>query len=239
MAAISDKDYANYLSIRKESAHQNLVKLEELSGVADGSNAAFTAGRTYIVDRNGNDNIDVAVANGDVIVYVNNTPVVVNAVDPVSGLITLASAPANGATVLATYAYSVLSDAEVDDYRKQAIDFVHRSISKIVAVSDWVADTDVPPLVRSVVRIYAAGLILIGDQGLNTDNEESSKDGYKRLQTAKNLLKEYISQVTNPDGTTKPIVASGKSDGELFARNRDLSTYNDSVSREDAFMRKD
>ena len=97
--------------------------------------------------------------------------------------------------------------------------------------------TGVPPIVQTVVRIYAAGLILIRDHGLNTDTENSSKDGYKRLSTAKSLLQDYLDEVGNASGSAARVTVSSASDGNIFERNTDLSTWNESVSTTEAFMR--
>jgi len=236
MAAVTDKDYSSYQDIREESGHYHLVKFEELTGLANGSNTIYYAKNTFIVDRNYNDTIDVGSVDGDFIAYVNDVAVQVNAVNVETGAITLASAPANGATVLGSYAKSALSDAKVDKYRKEAIDWAQRKLKGILDYTTW-EDTDVPPTVKTFVRLYAGALILIRDYGLSADTEESSKDGYKKLASAKSILMDFINEIADASGSTARVVASGRSDGNLFARNTDLSTYNESVSQDDSFMR--
>lgn len=238
MAVAVDLDYSSLQNIREESGHQHLVKLETPSGTADGTNVTFTVGRTYIVDRNYNDAIDVASVAGDVVVYDDAVAVEVATVDTTTGVITLSSAPSNGSAILATYAYSLLSDTKVAQYRDEAIDYVQRKINGVIDFGAW-EGTDVPPIVKTVVRIYAAGLILIQDHGLNTDGEGSSKDGYKRLSTAKSLLAEYLEEVGGASGSTSRVTVASRSDGNIFTRNTDLSTYNDSIDSTDAFMRGD
>lgn len=236
--AVTELDYSSLQDIREESGHQHLNKLEELSGTKNGSNTVFYAKRTYIVDRNYNDTIDVASASGDVIVYVNDVAVSVSAVDQDTGAITLAAAPANGATVLGTYYHSALSDTKVGKYRDEAIDYVQRKVNGIIDFGAWTSETT-PAIVKTVVRIYAAGLILIRDYGLNADTENSSKDGYKRLATAKSLLADYIDEISDASGSTARTSVSSRSDGNIFARNTDLSSYSDSVDQTDRFMRRD
>lgn len=240
MTAAADLDYSSFQDIREEAGHQHLMKLETPSGTVNGSNTVFTVGRTYIVDRNYNDTIDIATASGDVIVYDDNVAVAVSAVDTTTGVITLTAAPATSSVMLVTYAHSVLSDAKVTKYRDEAIDYVQRKINGIINYGAWTdADdsTGVPPIVQTVVRLYAAGLILIRDHGLNTDTENSSKDGYKRLSTAKSLLQEYIDEVDDASGSSSRVTVSALSDGNIFERNTDLSTYNLSVDATEAFMR--
>lgn len=238
MAAVTDKDYSSLQDIREEAGHQHLNKLEALSGLVNGSNTDYYVKRTYIVDSDYNDSLNVNTTSGDVIVYVDDTAVNVSAIDPNTGKVSLTNAPANGATVLGTYYHSSINDVKVGKYRKEAISYVQRKINGIINFGAW-TDIDVPPIVQTVVRIYAAGLILIRDQGLNTDNENTSKDGYKRLSTAKSLLTEYLDEVSDASGSSTRVTVSSRSDGNIFPRNRDLSTYNDSVGDTEHFMRRD
>lgn len=238
MAAVTDKDYSSYQDIREEAGHQHLNKLEELSGLANGSNTIYYAKRTYIVDRNYNDTIDVASVSGDVIVYVNDVAVSVSAVNTDTGAITLGAAPANGASVLGTYYHSALSDAKVDKYRKEAISYIQRRMNGILDYESW-EDTDVPAEIKTYTRMYAAGLILIRDHGLNADTELTSKDGYEKLKQVKAWLKEYLMEVSDDSDASTPTVASTKSDGNIFTRNTDLSTYGESSSVDEHFMRGD
>lgn len=234
---MAELDYSSYQDIREEAGQHHLNKLESLAGVKNGTNKIFTSSRTYIVDRNYNDTLDVG-SSGDVIVYVNNIAVAVDTIDPNTGQITLIAAPANDATVLATYAHSAISDTKVAKYRKEAISYVQRKINGIIDFGAWTSET-IPPIVQTVVRIYAAGLILIRDQGLNADTENTSKDGYKRLSTAKSLLTEYLEEASTDSTSTNKTGVSSKTDGNLFYRNTRLSEYNDSVAKDDHFMRRD
>ena len=236
MAAVSDKDYSSYQDIREESGHYHLVKFEELTGLVNGSNTIYYAKNTFIVDRNYNDVIDVGAVDGDFIAYVNDVAVSVSAVNVETGAVTLAVAPAVSAVVLGSYAKSALSDAKVDKYRKEAIDWAQRKLKGILDYTTW-TDADVPATVKTFVRLYAGALILIRDYGLSADTEESSKDGYKKLASAKSILMDFINEIADATGSTSRVVASGRSDGNLFARNTDLSTYNDTVSQDDSFMR--
>ena len=135
----------------------------------NGSNTIFTVGRTYIVDRNYNDTIDVGVS-GDVIVYDDNVAVSVASVDTTTGVITLTAAPVTASVIKISYAYSLLSDAAVTKYRNEAISWVQRKLSGIIDYTVW-TDTTIPDEIKTIVRNYAAAWILIKDQGFNTDTE--------------------------------------------------------------------
>jgi hypothetical protein len=237
MAAVTEKDYSSLQDIREEAGHQHLNKLETLSGIANGSNKNYYTKRTYIVDSNYNDVLDNG-DSGDVVVYVNDDAVTVDTIDGNNGKIVLAAAPPNGATILGTYYHSSINDVKVGKYRKEAISYVQRKINGIIDFGAW-TDVTIPAIVQTVVRIYAAGLILIRDQGLNADTENTSKDGYKRLSTAKSLLQEFIDESVDDSTSGSKASVSSRSDGNIFRRNKDLSTFNESTSTEEHFMRGD
>lgn len=238
MAVVSEKDYSSLQDIREESGHQHLNKLEALTGLANGSNTNYYVKRTFIVDSNYDDVLNVDTSSGDVVVYVNDSAVEVSAIDANTGKVSLKDAPANGATVLGTYYHSSINDTKVAKYRKEAISYVQRKINGIINFGEWTDET-IPPIVQTVVRIYAAGLILIRDQGLNADTENTSKDGYKRLSTAKSLLGEYIEEESGGNASTARVRTSARSDGNIFPRNTDLSTFNETQSTTEHFMRGD
>jgi hypothetical protein len=235
MALAVDLDYSSLQDIREESGQQHLVRLENPSGLVNGSNTIFTVGRTYIVDRNYNDTIDVGVS-GDVIVYDDNVAVSVASVDTTTGVITLTAAPVTASVIKISYAYSLLSDAAVTKYRNEAISWVQRKLSGIIDYTVW-TDTTIPDEIKTIVRNYAAAWILIKDQGFNTDTENSSKDGYKRLTIAKDMLAEYLDEVSTASGSSVRVTVSSRSDGNLFYRNTDLTDYNESVGSTEFFMR--
>ena len=235
MALAVDLDYSSLQDIREESGQQHLVRLENPSGLVNGSNTIFTVGRTYIVDRNYNDTIDVGVS-GDVIVYDDNVAVSVASVDTTTGVITLTAAPVTASVIKISYAYSLLSDAAVTKYRNEAISWVQRKLSGIIDYTVW-TDTTIPDEIKTIVRNYAAAWILIKDQGFNTDTENSSKDGYKRLTIAKDMLAEYLDEVSSASGSSVRVTVSSRSDGNLFYRNTDLTDYNESVGSTEFFMR--
>ncbi len=235
MALAVDLDYSSLQDIREESGQQHLVRLENPSGLVNGSNTIFTVGRTYIVDRNYNDTIDVGVS-GDVIVYDDNVAVSVASVDTTTGVITLTAAPVTASVIKISYAYSLLSDAAVTKYRNEAISWVQRKLTGIIDYTVW-TDTTIPDEIKTIVRNYAAAWILIKDQGFNTDTENSSKDGYKRLTIAKDMLAEYLDEVSTASGSSVRVTVSSRSDGNLFYRNTDLTDYNESVGSTEFFMR--
>ncbi len=210
-------DYVTLVGIRKEAGLHHEQKVQVLTGSADGSNKIFYAPRTFIVDRN----YDDALNSDDVVVYVNNVAVTVEAVNGITGAITLVAAPANGATVKATYAYSVASDDEVEGYREEAQDWLNRKVKSYLDPTTLTEET-FPKIWRAIVRLYAAGLMLIRDYGSSADTDLSSKDGYEKRKTAKAMLEDWVVDQMDDADTSTPVSTTVKTDGNIFARNDDL-----------------
>lgn len=228
---------ATLLAIRREAGlHHQKIK-EVPGGVRDGANQVFTTQRVYLVDRNADDTFTLA----DVVAYVDDLPVAISAVDGSSGAVTLTVAPASGTAVKLTYAYSVLSDVEATQYRKEATDWLRTAIRSQVppAVYDaYTADT-YPSIFSTIVRLYCAGLLLIRDYGSSADTDLTSKDGYKKLQLAKSMLNDWLMETADDSETATPVTGSMKTDGNLFPRQTDLDgTLNPIYPDTDEFFHK-
>ena len=116
MAAV-EKDYSTLQDIREEAGHQHQKVQESMVGSANGSNAIFYVAKLPLVDHN----YDDAVGITDAIVYDDGVPVTISAINADTGAITLASAPANGSVMKASYWYSTVTDTRVTGVRLEAI----------------------------------------------------------------------------------------------------------------------
>lgn len=231
------KDYSSLQDIREEAGHQHINRLESLTGATNGSNTEFYVKRTYIVDTNYDDELNVGTSSGDVIVYDDDVAVEVSAIEANTGKVTLSSAPASDSVMLATYHHSVLSDAKVTKYRNEAISYIQRRLKGVLDYTTW-DSADVPDEIKTYTRMYAAGLILIRDHGLNTDTELTSKDGYEKLKLVKAWLKGYIAELGDDADATAQVSVSTKSDGNLFKRKEDLSLYDDTINPDNFFKNR-
>lgn len=153
---------------------QRAVQESPALGVADGTNTIFTTRKAPLSDTA----YDDAVDNSDVVAYVNGSAVPVKGVNADTGAITLVSAPANGATVLLTYRFQSVTDANVDDVICEAQDLIDTTMASV----DQVPYETVPATVKKICRVYAAGLLLTRDYGFSSDTADTSKDGYKKLE---------------------------------------------------------
>lgn len=221
--------YNTRQAVRKEAGFQE-VETEVLAGVVDGSNKNFAFSRLPIVDNN-NDDADVGVT--DVVVRVNGVPVDLSEVVAETGVVTLIDAPAEGDEVTGVYASSPLTDDEVDDLNEEADAIVNGALSKFIA-TPVSADTDNGRRAKRIALYYAAGFALIRDYGKNTDTEETSKDGYAKLDTAKDLLNQLVASIKdNSDSSTSGGSAVAVSEGHPLSRHHSTPS-----SSHDYFMRK-
>jgi hypothetical protein len=230
---MSQVDYATLQAIRKEAGFQHAKNGDKLTGVADGANKVFVTTKKPIVDTN----FDGIVSAADVILYDDGVPVTVTAVNPTTGAITANVAPANASVMTADYYYSPLSDADIDDVRGEAQDWLNNRVKSHYDLADIKTDDDVPSQFRTIVKLYAAGLLLIRDYGSSTDTDQTSKDGYKKIDLARDLLKEFIGDIT--DDADQPTAARPvvHTDGNIFARSEDLGGDYADTSGDDAFFR--
>lgn len=228
--------YATRQAIRKESGRQHRVSAERPSGMVNGSNKDFYTAKKYVVDRNDDDVFDAS----DVVAYVDGAAVTVEGVNADSGLIKLAAAPTNGQAVTADYQFSELSDADINEVRTETEDWLTRSVKGYVDVTIF-ANTpskNYPLIFSTIVKLYAAALILIRDYGSGADTDLTSKDGYKKLQLAKTMLSDWVAEITG-DGTgtdSKKGRVRSRNDGTIFRRERNLSDSH--PDQDDQFMRK-
>lgn len=229
--------YSSRYSIRKEAGLQHRKSAEAPSGLVDGSNRDFYVSKKYVVDRNGDDIFDAA----DVVAYVNGSAVAVEGVNAETGLIKLAVAPTSGQIVTVDYQFSQAADADIDEVRAETEDWLTRSVKGYVDVTVFsnTPTVNYPKLFSTIVKLYAAALLLIRDYGSGADTDLTSKDGYKKLQLAKSMLSDWVAEIT-ADGPDDPANRAPKprmrTDGTVFHRQRGLDAE---ASSDDRFMRKE
>lgn len=219
--------------ILEEAGLQHVVLGVSLTGLANGSNTVFTATNKPLADANYDDDVTTA----DVTVYVNGSPVTVSSLNQATGVMTLASAPANGATVTADYRYSNVSAGAVDQVRDEAEEAVEEAMDGL---------DDVPVATsRKIARWYAAGLLLTRDYGFSSDTSLTAKDGEARLKRAEAWLAKYqaLSDLTTgtTSGITKQLDTEVETDPHVFdSYDRINGRYTHAsgvVSVDDEFMR--
>lgn len=233
--------YATRQAIRKESGRQHRISAERPSGVVDGVNTDFYTARKYLVDRNDDDVLNAS----DVVAYVDGSAVPVSGVNQDTGLIQLTTAPGAGKVITADYQFSELSDSDIDEVRAEAEDWLTRRVKGYVDVTQFVSHLPItdpvkvdnyPKVFSTVVKLYAAALILIRDYGSGADTDLTSKDGYKKLGVAKSMLSDWIAEITEDGSSVAAARPTGRNDGTIFRRSRDLEA--DSPDKDDRFMRK-
>ena len=175
--------YETNLNILREAGFVLRV-VDECVEVND--RAIRTAFANYISPTAG----DAVATVNDVIVTVNGTAVEASTIDATSGVITLTSAPAEGATVKVSYYYSPVTLEYVDTVRQDAQCAINTKMRKVDSCAPYTTE-NVPHLIRMITRLWAGGLLLARDYGFNQDVEQTSKDGYYKIKEAKSLLDEF------------------------------------------------
>lgn len=227
--------YATRYAIRKEAGLQHRKSAEAPSGIVNGSNRDFFVSKKYVVDRNGDDVFDAT----DVVAYVDGSAVPVEGVNAESGLVKLVTAPTNGQVVTVDYQFSQASDADIDEVRRETEDWLTRSIKGYIDATVFANTPKVnyPMIFSTIVKLYAAALLLIRDYGSGADTDLTSKDGYKKLQLAKSMLSDWVAEVSDAGSTgTAAPRARVKTDGNIFRRERNLDDSH--PDQDDQFMRK-
>lgn len=173
--------YETKQAILEEAGLSQIVSGEVLAGNVDGTNRVFTTTWKPVTDSNDDDTVDVT----DVTVYVNGAPVAVSMLTEASGTITLAAAPAAGASVTCDYRYSNVSDSYLEKVREEAEGWINDAMDAIdnIPYGSGVpaTNTTVPATVRKLTRWYAAAQLLLKDYGYNHDISGTSKDGAAKM----------------------------------------------------------
>lgn len=184
--------YVTQQAIREEAGFQHVEENGVLSGVVNGANKTFMTEHKPIVDSN----YDDTVTTSDVVVYDDGTPVVVDSINATTGVVVLHAAPASESLMTILYHHSQMSDHYVDQKIDEATAIVHRALrSNGIATPFDSTDENQGvyyPNIQFIVTLYAAGMALTRDYGSSADTEETSKDGYKKMTTAKSELLSLI-----------------------------------------------
>ena len=214
---MSAKNFTSLHDIRREAGLLRQTTDKHVIGEVDGANRVFYASQAPIVDRDGDDEVTKA----DVTAYVDDDAVAVESVDAATGAVVLVKAPKPNSRVILAYEFSAIEQAEIERRRQSAEDWLKRKVSRVY---NWAAldMANFPDVWEDAVRLYAAALLQISDWGTNVDVDGSSKDGYMKLKTAKQMLDEWVEDAANLDPTDPNIAAATSgafvSDGDLVGR---------------------
>ena len=175
-------EYTTIVDVLKEAGFYHIQQNEHLSGAADGANNKFITAYKPLYNSDA------------VVVTVNDAVVDVVDIDETKGIITLSASPASESTVLAEYYYSAVDP----DFTRKCITSAQSYIDRFMRGYDpccpyGIKGRCIPSVIEQICRLYAAGLLLIRDYGYNVDTELTSKDGYKKIELAKEILAEFRS----------------------------------------------
>lgn len=182
--------YATLQSILQESGFWHRVVDQELLGVTDWANRSFRLQNYPIVSANDSDQ----PTSLDLTVYVNGIAVPPSEVEIISaerGEILLENAPGSGTSVTVNYYYSTIPMYSLNQIRDEVQSIID---AKMRYAGDLVPYQSPTGQIKLITKLYCSALLLIREYGNHQDSEGTSRDGYKKLSLAKEMLEDLASK---------------------------------------------
>lgn len=199
---MSDKNFESVQAILEEAGI--IHRQQNISAEIQGNHIILNDG--IIADSNYNDLVDFE----DVTVFCGGEKMEVSNIDAENGVIELANNSKNGEIANVSYNYSNVRQALVEKIRGEVL----AEIRKVLAVSMIEQNRDI---VGYIVRIYAAGKLLVREYGFNQEMTDTSKDGYRKIELAKAEIK-ALQETEEEKRTENEVWSTG--DEDLFGKYR-------------------
>lgn len=199
---MSDKNFESVQAILEEAGL--IHRQQNISAEIQGSHIILNDG--IIADSNYNDLVDFE----DVTVFCGGEKMEVSNIDAENGVIKLANNSKNGEIANVSYNYSNVRQALVEKIRGEVL----AEIRKVLAISTIEQNCDI---VGYIVRIYAAGKLLVREYGFNQEITDTSKDGYRKIELAKAEIK-ALQETEEEKRTENEVWSTG--DEDLFGKYR-------------------
>lgn len=137
--------------------------------------------------------VDQDVNKDDVSVYISGDEFVVKEIDAENGRITLEDTEQTTQNAKVTYHYSPVMVSFAEVTREDVENRIRKKLSGMSGC-ECMKKADFKESLRMITRLWAAGLLQTKDYGYNVDSEETSKDGYRKINEAKSLLNELYDE---------------------------------------------
>lgn len=199
---MSDKNFESVQAILEEAGL--IHRQQNINVEIQGSRIILNDG--IIADSNYNDLVDFE----DVVVFCGGEKIEVSNIDAENGVIELANNLKNGEIANVSYNYSNVRQALVEKIRGEVL----AEVRKVLAISTIEQNRDI---VGYIVRIYAAGKLLVREYGFNQEIADTSKDGYRKIELAKAEIKD-LQENEEEKRTENEVWSTG--DEDLFGKYR-------------------
>ena len=199
---MSDKNFESVQAILEEAGL--IHRQQNISAEIQGNHIILNDG--IIADSNYNDLVDFE----DAAVFCGGEKMEVSNIDAENGVIELANNSKNGEIANVSYNYSNIRQALVEKIRGEVL----AEIRKVLAISTIEQNRDI---VGYIVRIYAAGKLLVREYGFNQEMADTSKDGYRKIDLAKAEIK-ALQETEEEKRTENEVWSTG--DEDLFGKYR-------------------
>lgn len=202
----SMEKYETLQNILEQAGLRQREKIE-LSGISGNALQIDTRG---ITDSNNDDILD----SNDIRVIVDGADTIVSEVSE-DGKIVLAKPVDQNNLIKITFYSSPIRLGWVSKVRSEVVaELVPLNICDSV-----LKDNKYKPKITQIIRLWAAGMLLIKEYGFNEDVAGTSKDGYKLIEMAKEKASE-LKKLCNQSCVT----FNGKDDGDIFSKTHKISS---------------
>ena len=199
---MNDKNFESVQAILEEAGL--IHRQQNINAEIQGSCIILNDG--IIADSNYNDLVDFE----DVTVFCGGEKMEISNIDAENGVIKLVDNSKSGEIATVSYSYSNIRQALVEKIRGEVL----AEIRKALSVSTIEQNRDI---VGYIVRIYAAGKLLVREYGFNQEIADTSKDGYRKIELAKAEIK-ALQENEEEKRTENEVWSAG--DEDLFGKYR-------------------
>ena len=206
--------YEKLERILQEAGFLFTVRDEQCEVVGD---RITVANPTLIAKKCEGDQIEATVE--DVTVLNDGRETKVKEVDAEQGVIVLEQPLESNKTVSVFYRYSMIELDYLKVVRDDVEELIRAKLRNLNQCAKF-KTTEVINKLRIITRLWSGGLLLSREYGYNTDSEQTSRDGYRKIQEAKTLLNELYEELFLECGQDDVNGGSGNvisgSSGSLF-----------------------
>ena len=204
---MNDKNFESVQAILEEAGL--IHRQQNINAEIQGSCIILNDG--IIADSNYNDLVDFEDA---AVFCCGGEKMEISNIDAENGVIKLADNSKSGETATVSYNYSNVRQVLVEKIRGEVL----AEIRKALSVSTIEQNRDI---VGYIVRIYAAGKLLVREYGFNQEIADTSKDGYRKIELAKAEIK-ALQENEEEKRTENEVWSTG--DEDLFGKYRPRRT---------------
>ena len=211
---VENQHYENLVRILQEAGFLFFVRNEQCEIAGDN----IAVANPNLVARKCNDDHIIATVD-EVTVHCGKEKLSIKDIDADQGVIVLADVPEEAVDVRVFYSYSTIELDFLEIVRDDVEGLINSKLRSLGRCANLRSAISMNKL-RVITRLWAGGLLLSREYGYNTDSEQTSKDGYRKIQEAKSMLNELCDELSlecgqsDTNGGAECVISSA--DDSLF-----------------------